>query len=457
MKKIGFKLLIIILSISLGGLVLASIFINKSIDYNFQKYLKERWEEEDQQIISVLETIYINNGSWNNTFPQINNISRVTNAILRIENIKGDLVFDSLDNLQKGRGRQVRKDLPEIDNWDKNQFVRDYKIKVNDVRVGTAYIIKPGQFGIYINSELFFRNKVKRAIFLSAIIIAVITIIISFYFSQRITSPLVKLSLATEKIAAGKYDYRVKLKRRDELAKLGNAFNEMASKLAKLEKIRKESAINLSHELRTPLSIMQNYIEAMEDGIIASDRKNLEDLHSELMRMIKLVDKLGEFTDVQKRIINLSREKINIKNLLKKIIDLYRPMLEKEARKLYFNQDFSELYVKGDRLSLEQLFHNIISNAIKYSDRGDEIFIKSNIKEDRIFISIKDTGKGIKEEDLPYIFERFYRADKSRSTEGAGIGLALSKEIVEGHDGEISVESVSGKGTEFIISLPICT
>src|SRR6056297_3719460 len=132
MKKIGFKLLIIILSISLGGLVLASIFINKSIDYNFQKYLKERWEEEDQQMISVLETIYINNGSWNNTFPQINNISRVTNAILRIENIKGDLVFDSLDNLQKGRGRQVRKDLPEIDNWDKNQFVRDYKIKVND-------------------------------------------------------------------------------------------------------------------------------------------------------------------------------------------------------------------------------------------------------------------------------------------------------------------------------------
>jgi signal transduction histidine kinase len=228
----------------------------------------------------------------------------------------------------------------------------------------------------------------------------------------------------------------------------------MSRRLHKLEKIRKESTSDLAHELRTPLTTIKGYLEAIEDGKMEADQETIKEMQEESQRMTILIEKLNEFANAQNKIFNLTEEKVNLNTIIKKVIKQHHNFLNKKNIKLKLKLD-ANLYIKGDKDSLFQIFNNIIENAIKYNVVNGKIEVESSADQEKLTIAIRDSGVGISDKDLPYIFERFYRADKSRnsSNQGTGIGLAVVKELMDAHQGKIVVENEAG-GTVFKLIFP---
>lgn len=459
MSRLGFKLLIIFLIISLGGLILTSFFINRSINSSFQVYLSQKRQDADQLLVELIEELYQEGGSWKAIIPELLRLDVFARRYIRIEDRQGQVIYNSNSINRRMPGSIMMHGMMR---WQqrRRQFepgsTIDYTLKVDNQAIGKVFFDIPGQQGLLNQRDRYFRKRINRGILQAAGLIALITVLLSYYFSRRLSNPLVEMSKATQLIADGKFKQRVNISGDDELGKLGMAFNDMAAKLEHLEKIRREGTSDLAHELRTPLATMRSYLEAMEDGVIAADQKNIASLHSELMRLVRLVDRLGELAEVEGKIINLKKEELDLNQLLKEVTDRFRPLAEEKDICFDLESRANNLMIYGEKDSLEQIFSNLLSNAIKYTDQGG-ITVSLTRSGPDAEIKIKDTGVGISKEDLPYVFERFFRADKSRSLEsgGTGIGLTITRELVEAHLGKIEVRSRPGQGTEFIVYLPL--
>src|SRR6056297_1264254 len=262
------------------------------------------------------------------------------------------------------------------------------------------------------------------------------------------------MNKVVKEVAEGNLEHELVIKGNDEVAELGNSFNQMVKKLKQLEKIRKESTSDLAHELRTPLSNMKNYMEAIEDGVIEWNSQTKKEMEEELDRLINLVNRLNELNNAEAKILNVNKESFNLKDTLQKIITGFE--LSAQKKDLDFNINFKtgeQIY--ADKSSLQQVLNNVISNAVKYCYENSKIAI--SVKEDKQdkVIKISNQGPTIKEKDLPYLFERFYQVDKSRSQKvaGMGIGLAITRNLVEANGGSIEVES-QNEVTTFTIRLP---
>jgi two-component system, OmpR family, sensor histidine kinase BaeS len=450
MSKLGMKLLAIFLLISLGGIFLTSIIFKISMENNFNSYINQRLRDEEEKIVSFVENIYGEEKSWQSLITRLTNISSLSKVSIKIEDEDGELLYSSIYNNRRGIARSRPEQLSST---------RTYNLNAEGKLIGKIYISWPVQRGVFASRDVYFINNINRAIFVSALIIAIITIIIIYYFSRHLTKPLMEMSRLSEEVIKGNLSKRVKVTGNDEISRLGRVFNEMLRRLEHLEKIRRKSTSDLAHELRTPLTTMRSYMEAMEDGIIPANKENINNLHLELMRLVRLINRLGELAEVEKKIININKDNLIIDEIIKEIINLYLPQAREKDITLKYEFKGDHFCILGDKNSFEEVINNLLSNAIKYTDKGGIINIVVEKLIDKIKIMIEDTGIGIDKEDLPFIFERFYRADKSRSSniEGTGIGLTISKELVEAQGGEIHVRSKKGQGTSFIIFFPLCT
>lgn len=235
---------------------------------------------------------------------------------------------------------------------------------------------------------------------------------------------------------------------------MSESVNLLAINLQKHDSIRKRIVSDVSHELRTPLAALQINLEALVDGIIQPTQERLSGIYIEVLRVNRLVGDLTQLTKYENK-----SEKLNLSTFnLSEIIYTIKFSLESKAinREITLLVDSTVQDVIGDSDKLSQVLVNLVSNSIKYSEKGGTILLSSYEKEEGIIIRVKDEGIGIPIEDLPYIFERFYRVDQSRDKEtgGAGIGLTITKEIIEAHGGNIVIESSPGHGTEVIVTLP---
>ena len=449
MSKLGKKLFIIFLILVILSLLLVGIFINFSIGERFDNFINLQREENIKELASVLGE-NLENNSFEDVRSTIDNFSRTNRIPIWVEDIEGNFIYFPAQNNQMSQMmrrmgmnnnshmnmmRQLPGDFPGQD--------KEEEIYVDGKKVLTLHW-KQMSAENQLDSELYnyFRNNIYRSIILSALIVILLTMILSFVLSKKITLPLIKVKNAALEIAQGNYQQNIESKGDDELTELINAFNLMTKKLQKLEKIRKESTSDLAHELRTPLTTLKGYLEAVEDGKLEADQEIIKEMQEETQRMTNLVEKLNEFADAQNKIFNLKKERLNLNSVIKKVVKQQRHSIT--AKNINLNLELAEdLYIKGDRDSLFQIFNNLIENAVKYNIEKGTIEIKSQKHKNDLIISIKDSGLGISDKDLPYIFERFYRADKSRNSknQGSGIGLAVVKELMEAHQGEIEVES----------------
>jgi signal transduction histidine kinase len=273
--------------------------------------------------------------------------------------------------------------------------------------------------------------------------------------SKRISRPISKAVQAASEISRGNYKQRIEEKSSTkEIYQLTDTVNELADSLEKQENLRKTMAADVSHELRTPLASLQSSLEAMIDGIWKPSNERLESCHEEILRINRLVGDLEKLERAEAENTILNNSVFDVSNLISHILNNFETDFYKKGVILNFTGK-SEI-IRADRDKISQVIINLVSNALKYTPKGGRVDIEVKGTERSVELVVSDSGNGISPEDLLYIFERFYRADKSRNrlTGGSGLGLTITRAIVEAHKGKISVTSELNKGTIFTVSLP---
>jgi signal transduction histidine kinase len=305
----------------------------------------------------------------------------------------------------------------------------------------------------YSDTEVVFISSVNKLLLASGVAFLVISIFISIVLSLSISMPVLKARDAALKIASGDLKTHINESyKTKELFELAHSINELSFQLAESERQKAQLLQDVAHELRTPLTCLQGNLEAILDGVWAATPQRISDCHEEVIRLAKLTEDINTLTNIEWHSIELHKSEFDIASLLGAMIGGFEKAAGEKQISLIAELQSVNVFADYDRL--KQVFYNIVANAIKYTDAGS-ITVTSASKKEHVQITIADTGIGISAAELPHIFERFYRTDKSRSrkTGGSGIGLSIALAIVKAHLGEIITESGEG-GSKFTVVLP---
>jgi signal transduction histidine kinase len=301
-----------------------------------------------------------------------------------------------------------------------------------------------------------FESAWSRGAFWSVIFGGGTAAALSYILSKRIMQPLLQMQRITAKFAAGEMTARMPTSDIPELNRFADSFNRMAFALEDVEQRRRDLVSDLTHELRTPLTIVEGYLEGLTDGSIDATPAIYQRLSGETQRLKRLVNDLQELSKAEAGYLPIDAKKFDLRSLLQKLVDRFSDQLieSEKSLKLELANDLPRAY--GDPERTEQILINLIGNALHYTEVGS-VVISGEVIQGILWVSVKDTGIGISEEDLPHVFERFWRSDRSRNRKsgGTGIGLAISKRLVEMQQGKIHVESVVNQGSTFSFSIPI--
>ena len=297
-----------------------------------------------------------------------------------------------------------------------------------------------------------------RTIVMSMLWLMLASLIAVYFITERLVSPIRAMSKASREFAAGQFDVRVQVNGNDEVAELADAFNNMASSLQHSEESRRLFLANVSHDLRTPMTTIRGYIDSILSGVIKQDMipHYLEVISGEVQRLSRLVSSLLDITRIQAGERKFSNAPFDICEMAREIIIFSEQRLEDKKLDVEFDADKDNMFVGGDREAIHQVLSNICDNAIKFSRQGGKYIVSVKDIGAKTEISVYNEGDGIPEEDLPYVFDRFYKGDKSRGLDktGVGLGLYISRTIIEAHREKIWVESEYGKWCRFTFTMP---
>ncbi len=285
-----------------------------------------------------------------------------------------------------------------------------------------------------------FVSSIHRYLVWASLSAVVLSVLLSFILTRRALSPLTRMTSVTKEIASGNFDVRVPATTKDEVGQLTHAFNRMAESLDKLEKLRRSLMIDVAHELRTPLTNIRGYLEALNDGVLPTSKKNISLLQDETMRLASLVEDVLQLAKADAARSRLVLEPTDIVKMIRSVSETIFSKFAAE-KKLTVNMDLGErpatIYI--DAKQVNRVIRNIADNAARYAPENGEVKIHLAHENDTIRVSFTNTAKDLDPEDIPFLFERFYRGEKSRSREhgGAGIGLSIVKELIEAHGGTV--------------------
>ena len=284
-----------------------------------------------------------------------------------------------------------------------------------------------------------------------------IALLLTFVLSRRILAPVKALTVAARRLGKGDFSQRVYSRDKGEVGELAQSFNSMADDLERAERLRRNMVADVAHELRTPLSNLSGYLEAIRDGVVKPDADTIRSLDEEASSLSRLVDDLQELSLADAGELKLTCQEEDISNLIKQAVAALQPKAAAKGLTVSVNLPDDLPPVNIDSHRIRQVLHNLLENAVAHTTQGDTITVTSWQQDNQVKVSVADTGAGIPAKDLPNIFERFYRVDKSRTraTGGTGLGLTIAKRLVEAHGGKIEVQSEPGKGSTFTFALPI--
>jgi len=449
MQSIRKRLSIILVCTSILALLISTLLVNITIKGTFNKYLVEIQNQRDTRIVKYLEEIYKQKGKWSGTSGiEITHEAYMSSYCLTLKDQNKKVVWGMNAN-----------DIAHNNNikmQGKNEGVyttSTFKIQSKNKIVG---YIEIGQYAPILLSEddVNFKTSINKSIILSVILSILITILISLFISKQFSNPIRRVSKISVDLSNGNYKERSYDKSSIlELEDLRNSINTLGEKLQHQDMLRKRLISDISHEVRTPLNILQNNFEAMIDGIFPVDNERLAYLNEEVIRFGKLIDNFNSLKEVEGEETVLNIEKISLKDVLSPVVKEFELLAENKNINMTLECSINKQYnILGDKDKIKQVIINLLSNAVKFTPEQGKINISLKEFDEKIILKIKDTGIGINEEDLPYIFERLYRGDKSRhEIEGSGIGLTIVRNILTLHKAGIEVKSKKGSGCTVIV------
>lgn len=307
------------------------------------------------------------------------------------------------------------------------------------------------------NDVWYYIMDLMDIIFFCALIATVLSSVAVYFVTNRLTSPLRTMAAATKSFSAGDFSVRVPVEGEDEVAQLAMAFNHMADSLADLESVRRSFIANVSHELKTPMMTIGGFVDGILDGTVPEEKRRqyLETVSDEIKRLSRMVRSMLNIARIEAGDMKISPTNFDINDLVCRTVFTFEQKIEAKNLEIV-GLESDEIYVYADSDLIHHVIYNLIDNAVKFVNEGGCISFAFTQKDGKVFVSVKNTGEGIAQQELPRLFDRFYKTDKSRSLDktGVGLGLYIVQTIVNQHKGDLIVQSVEGEYTEFTFSVP---
>lgn len=459
MYSLRSKLSLTYVLITLLCVALLSVLINVFLERQFKDYIINNMERKNNEIVNSISQQFGGNGKWaDNVIENIGVNALEEGLIVKVIDSSGRVIWDATVH-NNGLCQQMIVHMSQnmsshFPNWKGEYIEKKYPLESNFKEIGSVEIGYYGPF--YFNdNDLAFLNALNKVLAIVGVVSLLFALLLGAFMAKRISNPISRVISTAEMISKGYFNDRItENSNTKEICQLTSTINNLAETLEKQEVLRKRLTGDVAHELRTPLATLQSHLEAMIDGIWKPDTDRLKSCHEEVMRINRMVGDLEKLARYESENLVLNKERFDITGLIEKIVqNSEADFLKKELNLKFYGE---EEIIFADKDKITQVLVNLISNAFKYTPAGGAVEINVKGSDDMTEISVKDNGIGIHQDDLPNIFERFYRADKSRNrlTGGSGIGLTIAKAIIEAHKGRIEVRSALNEGTEFIVYLP---
>ncbi|MCY6485573.1 HAMP domain-containing sensor histidine kinase [Clostridium aestuarii] len=440
--------------------LLISIVANIFLEKQFKNYVINVRERKSEDIVYSISHQYSMDDKWNYYRVESIGIDALENGlIINVHDMNGKVIWDA-NIYNNGKCEDIiahmsQNMMKRYSDWKGKYIENKYDIEYDSKKVGSVTIGYYGPF-YYNDNDMIFLNTLNKIFGIVGIVSMFMALILGILMAGRMSKPISRVIETSENISNGNYNERISEKSDIiEINRLISTINNLAQRLQEHEAMQKRLTADVSHELRTPLTTLQSHIEAILDGIWEPTQERMKSCHEEILRINRLVKDLEKLSIYENENLTLNKSNFDISDVIKNIVLNFESEYINKNIIMKIECDENQM-IFGDKDKISQVCVNLISNALKYTVTGGKVEISVKGELDYIELSIKDNGIGIAKEDLPYIFERFYRADKSRNrlTGGAGIGLTITKTIVEAHKGKIFVNSKLGEGTQFSVFLP---
>jgi two-component system sensor histidine kinase BaeS len=443
-RSLAIKLVLAFLAVSLAGIALIGLLASNASAHEFGRFVNT---ERPTTLAASLTNYYAAHNGWNGveTIIQNNNSTSATDPIrpLVLVDNHGNVVFSTDIQFQnvKPSAEQIAFGVP---------------IWANGQIVGLLIPTFPPRGAASRPPANDYIARINKDLLAGALGAVALSLLLGLFFSSTLTRPLKELINATRDVAQGNLEREVPVRSKDELGELTKSFNNMSAQLKQSRDLRRNMTADIAHELRTPLSIILGHTEALSENKLDPSPETFDIIYDEAKRLSLLIEDLRTLSLSEAGELTLTLQPVSPSDLIDRVSGAYLPKTRALNISLETEADANLPDINADSYRITQVFANLLDNALRYTPSGGQLKLSAQSILEGIKFRVQDSGPGISEVDLPHIFDRFYRGDKSRNRQdgGSGLGLAISKSIIEAHGGQIWAESVAGEGTTIVFVLP---
>lgn len=444
----GFRLGTAFALVGAAAAILTTLAVNLVVGGLLTGYFAQRQSTEQQQVVAALTASYRAHGGWDRTdLDALGATVEMDGGTLAIEGSSGDAVWRSTDS---GMGAMRGMMGGQMMGQGALGPERRLAVTVDGSRVGTAVLRLP-QAGLAAPDRAF-RDAVNRTLLATGVVVAGLAVLVGVLLARRATVPVRRLTAAAEAWSRGEREHRVSYSANDEFGAMAASFDRMADSIEDQERVRRVFAGDVAHELRTPLMILRGQVEAMQDGVVERDDATLASMHEEVDRLGRLVADLEVLASADAARFTLRTTAVDLRGLAGDVAGEFRALFPE--RTLLLETPDHPVVVDGDAVRLRQVLGNLLANALRFTPEGGSVDLALSTSGSRAVLQVSDSGPGIPADELPRVFDRFFRGRQAANA-GSGIGLAVVRELVNAHGGSVRAANRPGGGAVFTVDLPL--
>lgn len=445
-RSLTVRLAVAVAAVGVLAAGLTALAVNLVFQDRFTAYVQQQQQARDQELVAALAAAYQQGGGWQAAELDAAGIERILEVgSVRLEDTTGRMVWSP-----PARGISEMTEMHrQMMGTDPFGPQRRLPVRVGGEVVGTAIVRSPGP-GV-LPADAAFRSSVNRSLLVAGAAGGVLALLVGGLLARPLAAPALRLTRAARAFAAGDRSQRITPDPSEELGEMGRAFNTMADTIEQEDRLRRAFAASVAHELRTPLAILRSQVEALQDGVVDPSPKELASLHEEVLRLGGHVADLETIAAADPAGFTLDRRPCPLGGLLETTAAEFSAPFA--AGEVAFVTDLAELTVDGDPQRLRQVVRNLLANALKFTPPHGTVRLELRAEDEQAVIRVTDSGPGIPPDELPRVFDRFFRG-RHATAGGSGIGLAVVRELITAHQGSVHAASEPGQGTIITVRLP---
>ncbi|MGE5591303.1 MAG: ATP-binding protein [Bacillota bacterium] len=458
-------------AVSAGATLLITLLVNLVVSTQFEGYLRQNLQERVNGMAASLASTYRQGDGWTaDVMTGLTHWTMMEDLQAQLVDSQGRLLWDSDKAVHDLRLLPLPGHVPGRRPEELPQRVQA-PVMVGGNQVGLLVVRAAGVGGLFSAHDLQFRSTVNQWLAVAVVLVSGVSLLFSLVMAQNLTRPMVKLNRMAQLMRAGNWHLRVEPAGATEVAELAASLNALAETVERQEKLRRRLTSDVAHELRTPLANVRSHLQAMVDGVWDTTQPRLQACLDEVLRLVGLVGNLERLTEAEAASLRLTLEPVSLAEVASHTVEFFAALARERGIALSWRNAAEDQgvedagaghapAVQADRNHLQQVLANLVSNALKFTPSGGTVTVsvlRSDPQRREGGLAVSDTGPGIPEDEIPLIFERFYRGDRSRTraTGGTGLGLAIVQAFVRAMHGRMEVESQVGKGSTFTVWIPL--